>query len=151
MIYKVRAYLGKGQNLYTCIFTTMEAASKETERLIKGCNLNGVKVSGMIYTLSAINDKYEPINEKTVFFDNKKDLAKFYIARDKDGKLFRYPYWAGMCATDIPHKHINAYPFDGNFYVQGTDYQPKKGKEIESELYGNVNYENSPILITECN
>lgn len=127
----------------------MEAASKETERLINGCNLNVVKVSGMIYTLSAINDKYEPINEKTVFFDNKKDLAKFYIARDKDGKLFRYPYWAGMCATDIPHKHINAYPFDGNFYVQGTDYQPKKDKEIESELYGNVNYENSPILITE--
>lgn len=117
MIYEVRAYLGKGENLYTCIFATMEAAREEVERLTNGCNLNGVKIIGMIYTLSAVNHKYEPIIEKTVFFDNKKDLAKFYIARDKDGKLFKYPYWVGMCATDIPHKHINAYPFDGNFYV----------------------------------
>lgn len=70
----------------------MEAARKEVERLTNGCNLNGVKIIGMIYTLSAVNDKYEPISEKTVFFDNKKDLAKFYIARDKDGKLFKYPY-----------------------------------------------------------
>lgn len=54
-----------------------------------------------------------------------------------------------MCATDIPHKHINAYPFDGNFYVQGRDYQPKKGKEIGGKLYGYVIYENSPVLITE--
>ncbi len=71
MIYEVRAYMVKGDSFYTCIFATMEAARKEVERLIKGCNLNGVKVSGMIYTLSALNDKYEPINEKTVFFDNK--------------------------------------------------------------------------------
>lgn len=149
MIYEVRAYLGKGENLYTCIFATMEAAREEVERLTNGCNLNGVEIIGMIYTLSAVNHKYEPIIEKTVFFDNKKDLAKFYIARDKDGKLFKYPYWAGMCATDIPHKHINAYPFDGNFYVQGRDYQPKKGKEIDGKLYGYVIYENSPVLITE--
>lgn len=70
MIYEVRAYLGKVENLYTCIFATMEAAKKEVERLNNGCNLNGVKISGMIYTLSALNEKYEPINEKTIFFDN---------------------------------------------------------------------------------
>lgn len=75
MIYEVRAYLGKGENLYTCFFATMEAARKEVERLTNGCNLNGVKIIGIIYTLSAVNDKYEPISEKTVFFDNKKDLA----------------------------------------------------------------------------
>lgn len=70
MIYEVRAYIGKGENLYTCIFTTMEAARKEVERLTNGCNLNGIKISGMIYTLSALNDKYEPITGETVFFDN---------------------------------------------------------------------------------
>lgn len=67
MIYEVRAYLGKGENLYTCIFATMEAAREEVERLTNGCNLNGVKIIGMIYTLSAVNHKYEPIIEKTVF------------------------------------------------------------------------------------
>lgn len=72
MIYEVRAYIGKVENLYTCIFATMEAAIKEVERLTKGCNLNGVKVSGMIYTLSTIDNKYEPITEKTIFFDNNK-------------------------------------------------------------------------------
>ncbi len=41
MIYEVRAYLGKGENLYTCIFATMEAAREEVERLTNGCNLNG--------------------------------------------------------------------------------------------------------------
>lgn len=35
---------------------------------------------------------------------------KVYIARDKDGRLFKYPYWTGMLATEIPHKHMCAYP-----------------------------------------
>lgn len=30
---------------------------------------------------------------------------KVYVARDKDGRLFKYPYWTGMLATEIPHKH----------------------------------------------
>ncbi len=72
MIYEVRAYFGKCGNLYTCIFTTMEAASKEVERLINGCNLNDIKIFGMIYTLSAVSEKYEPIAAKTVFFNNNK-------------------------------------------------------------------------------
>lgn len=76
-------------------------------------------------------------------------MSKAYIARDKDGRLFKYPYWANMLATEIPHKHINGYPFNGNYYVQGSDYQPKKGKEIDSGLYPEVTYDNSPVLITE--
>jgi hypothetical protein len=40
-------------------------------------------------------------------------------------------------------------PFDGNFYVTGSDYQPKKGEEIDSSLYPEVTYENSPVLIEE--
>ena len=35
-------------------------------------------------------------------------MAKYYLARNKDGNLYKFPYWPGMTATDIPHKHINA-------------------------------------------
>lgn len=77
------------------------------------------------------------------------NTEKFYVARDKDGRLFKYAYWAGMLATDRPHRHIHAMPFDGNFYVTGFDYQPKKGEEIDSSLYPEVTYENSPVLIEE--
>ena len=76
-------------------------------------------------------------------------MSKFYIARDKDGRLFKYSHWDGMVATEIPHKHINAYPFDGNYYMQGRDYQPKKGEEIDKNLYKEVTYANSPVLMTE--
>lgn len=77
-------------------------------------------------------------------------MSKVYIARDKDGRLFKFPYWAGiMLATEIPHRHINAMPFDGNFYSQGVNYQPKKGEEIDKDLYNEITYENSPVLITE--
>lgn len=72
---------------------------------------------------------------------------KFYIARNKDGKLYKFPYWEGMTATDIPHKHISAYPFDGNYYVQDINYMPKKGEEIYKGLHKEVTYENSPKLI----
>lgn len=72
---------------------------------------------------------------------------KVYIARDKDGRLYQYPYWDGMVATSIPHKHVRGYPFDGNFYAQGNDYKPHKGKEIDKSLYGHITYENSPILV----
>lgn len=74
---------------------------------------------------------------------------KVYIARDKDGRLFKYPYWDGMLETSKPHKHYNSVPFDGNHYVTGSDYQPKKGKEIDSNLYPEVTYDNSPALIDE--
>lgn len=77
------------------------------------------------------------------------NTEKFYVARDKDGRLFKYAYWAGMQAPDRPHRHIYAMPFDGNFYVTGFDYQPKKGEEIDSSLYPEVTYENSPVLIEE--
>ena len=76
-------------------------------------------------------------------------MSKVYVARDKDGRLFKFPYWAGMLATEIPHRHINAMPFDGNFYSQGVNYQSKKGEEIDKDLYKEVTYENSPVLITE--
>ena len=76
-------------------------------------------------------------------------MSKVYIARDKDGRLFKYPYWAGMLATDRPHRHIHAMPFDGNFYVDSKDYQLKKGEEICKDLYSEITYENSPALITE--
>lgn len=54
-----------------------------------------------------------------------------------------------MVASSIPHKHINGYPFDGNFYAVGSDYQPHKGEEIDSNLYPNILYDNSPILVEE--
>lgn len=72
---------------------------------------------------------------------------KQYIARNKDGRLYKFPYWDGMTATDIPHKHLRAYPFDGNYYVQGTYYQPETGEEIDRNLYKEVTYENSPQLV----
>lgn len=75
--------------------------------------------------------------------------TKKYIARDNDGKLYEFPWYPKMTATDKPHKHISAFPFDGNHYYQGTDYQPKKGKEIDSSLYPEVTYDNSPVLIDE--
>lgn len=74
---------------------------------------------------------------------------KHYIARDKDGSLHKFPYWPGMVATAIPHKHIHATPFDGNFYANGSDYQPHKGEEIDGNLYPNITYDNSPILVDE--
>lgn len=74
---------------------------------------------------------------------------KVYIARDKDGRLFKYPYWTGMLATEIPHNMLHAYPFDGNYYIQGKDYQPKKGEEIDKGLYPEITYENSPILVEQ--
>lgn len=77
------------------------------------------------------------------------NTEKFYVARDKDGRLFKYAYWAGMQAPDRPHRHIYAMPFDGNFYVTEFDHQPKKGEEIDSSLYPEVTYENSPVLIEE--
>lgn len=72
---------------------------------------------------------------------------KVYIARDKDGRLYQYPYWDGMVATSIPHQYVRGYPFDDNFYAQGNDYMPHKGKEIDKSLYGHITYENSPILV----
>lgn len=74
-------------------------------------------------------------------------MAKYYLARNKDGNLYKFPYWPGMTATDIPHKHINAYPFDGNFYRQGPDYQPTPGEQIDGDGFGWITYENSPVLI----
>ena len=76
-------------------------------------------------------------------------MSKYYIARDKDGRLFKYPYRVGMTATDIPHKHVSAYPFDGNYYAQGRGYMPKKGEEIDGNMFSFVTYENSPILVKE--
>lgn len=76
-------------------------------------------------------------------------MSKIYIARDKDGRLFKYPYWDGMLATSIPHRHNNVVPFDGNHYVIGDDYQPHKGEEIDSSLYPEISYDNSPVLIDE--
>lgn len=73
-------------------------------------------------------------------------MEKFWIARNKDGKLFKFPYSENQLATEIPHKHMRAYPFDGNHYVEGKDYQPKKGKEIDKGLYPEITYENSPII-----
>lgn len=74
---------------------------------------------------------------------------KHYIARDKDGSLYKFPYWPGMAPTAIPHKRINGYPFDGNFYSEGSDCQPRKGEKIGSSLYPNISYDNSPILVDE--
>lgn len=74
---------------------------------------------------------------------------KHYIARDKDGSLYKFPYRSRMVATAIPHKRINSYPFDGNFYAEGSDYQPHKGEKIDHRLYPNISYDNSPILVDE--
>lgn len=74
---------------------------------------------------------------------------KYYIARDKDGSLYKFPYWPGMVATAIPHKHISGYPFDGNFYAEGSDYQLRKGEKIDGSLYPNVTYANSPVLVDD--
>lgn len=74
---------------------------------------------------------------------------KHYIARDNDGSLYKFPYWSGMVATAIPHKRINGYPFDGNFYSEGSDYQPHKGEKIDGSLYPNVTYDNSPMLVND--
>lgn len=73
----------------------------------------------------------------------------YFVARDRDGKLYKYPYWNGMLETSKPYAHIRAYPFDGNFYAQGSDYRPKKGEEIDSALFPSVTYENSPVLVLE--
>lgn len=42
-----------------------------------------------------------------------------------------------------------AYPFDGNHYIQGKDYQPKKGEEIDKGSHPEITYENSPILVEQ--
>lgn len=91
----------------------------------------------------------EPVS--AMFNQKRTNMANVYfIARDKDGSLWKYPYWEGMTATDIPHRHVNVYPFDGNYYVQGAYYQPKKGKRIEDNgSYGFVTYDNSPVKIIE--
>lgn len=77
------------------------------------------------------------------------NTEKFYVARDNDGRLFKFEYRNTMRPWQAPCKHINAWPFNGNFYVTGSDYQPKKGEEIDSSLYPEVMYENSPVLIEE--
>ena len=77
-------------------------------------------------------------------------MGKFFIARDQDGKLFKYPYEEGMCASDIPHRHWRGYPFDGNYYIS-EDYLPRKGEELDMSLYKDVTYENSPVLFSSEN
>lgn len=62
------------------------------------------------------------------------NIEKFYVARDNDGRLFKFEYKNTMKPRDAPCKYVNAYPFDGNFYVTGSDYQPKKGEELDSSL-----------------
>ena len=74
-------------------------------------------------------------------------MKSVFIARDQDGRLFEFPYWEGMVATEKPHKHVSAYPFDGNFYVEDVNYRPAKGRELDASLYPHVTYENSPILV----
>lgn len=104
-------------------------------------------VKGNLDSQEQVNDMVSLIQRKLgVSVEN---VMKVYIARDKDGRLFKYPYWTGMLATEIPHKHMCAYPFDGNHYIQGKDYQPKKGEEIDKGLYPEITYENSPILVEQ--
>lgn len=73
-------------------------------------------------------------------------MEKFWIARNKNGELFKFPYSENQLATEIPHKHICGYPFDGNYYVTGKDYQPQPGIKIDNDLFPEVTYENSPII-----
>ena len=54
-----------------------------------------------------------------------------------------------VCRRLIDLIDIYVMPFDGNFYVTEFDHQPKKGEEIDSSLYPEVTYENSPVLIEE--
>lgn len=76
-------------------------------------------------------------------------MSKIYLARDKDGRLYKYTCPDNPLATEIPHKHVCAYPFDGNFYIQNKEYQPEKGEEIDSRYFPDVTYENSPFLLRE--
>lgn len=71
---------------------------------------------------------------------------KFFIARDKDKRLFKFPCWNDMFATEAPHRRVNGYPFDGNYYSEDTQYRLSKGEEIDRTLYPNITYENSPVL-----
>lgn len=50
------------------------------------------------------------------------NTEKFYVARDNDGRLFKFEYKNTVKPWEAPCKHINAWPFDGNFYITGTDY-----------------------------
>lgn len=76
-------------------------------------------------------------------------MSKIYLARDKDGRLYKYVCPSDPLATEIPHKHVCAYPFDGNFYIQNKEHQPEKGEEIEGKDFPEVTYENSPLLLRE--
>lgn len=61
MIYELRAYIGKTKTLYTAIFTTMEAAKADANRLRKNTALNEIEMHGTITPLQPVNGKFEPI------------------------------------------------------------------------------------------
>ena len=96
-----------------------------------------------------LKDKNKRTKSRRYMKTRIENTEKFYVARDNDGRLFKFEYRNTMRPWQAPCKHINAWPFNGNFYVTGSDYQPKKGEEIDSSLYPEVTYENSPVLIEE--
>lgn len=76
-------------------------------------------------------------------------MSKIYLARDKDGRLYKYVCDNSALATEIPRKHVCDYPFDGNFYIQNKECQPEKGEEVDGRDFPEVTYENSPFLLRE--
>ncbi len=65
MIYELRAYIGKAGQLYTAIFTNMEAAQKKAAKLRKVCAVDNVQLFGTIKVLTPNGDTYEPNEELT--------------------------------------------------------------------------------------
>lgn len=68
-IYELRAYIGKNDLAYTAIFTNIEAARNDADRLRQVCQNANETFSGSITTLKAHGDRFEPQFDSTEYFN----------------------------------------------------------------------------------
>lgn len=63
MIYELRAYIGKDKTLYTALFTTIEAAKADSEKLLHLFKDSEGSIYGYITPLTATADgRFTPVN-----------------------------------------------------------------------------------------
>ena len=75
-IYELRAYIGVTKTLYLVMFTNLEAAQKEVEKLRNIYTKNEIDLFGKISVLSPSNGRFEPIAEETLYFNTTEGPAK---------------------------------------------------------------------------
>lgn len=68
-IYELRAYIGKDDLAYTAIFTNIEAARNDADRLRQLCKRAKETICGSITPLKAERDRFKPQLDLTEHFN----------------------------------------------------------------------------------